>query len=172
MISQNREKEAIPIVGSKKITAEKCTVETCWWKWKGCNFEDDKSPENIFLSKNFAANKKVFMCASTIIIHFKLNINTDFNLISDPFGARSSVASYSSKVEALDEIFYKSWTSYSPRLINSQTLPCAECIEQYFKSASNSKEECGRRLFLTDFMSGKARRLLSSDLTVFALFSK
>ena len=61
-----------------------------------------------FLSKNFAANKKEFMCASAIIIHFKLNSNTDFNLISDPFGARSSVASYSSKVEALDEIFYKS----------------------------------------------------------------
>ena len=60
-----------------------------------------------FLSENFfAANKKEFMCASTI--HFKLNSNTDFNLISDPFGARSSVASYSSKVEALDEIFYKS----------------------------------------------------------------
>ena len=106
MISQNREKEAIPKVGSMKITAEKCMLRRADENEKAVILKMINRLK--FLSKNFAANKKEFMCASAIIIHFKLNSNTDFNLISDPFGARSSVASYSSKVEALDEIFYKS----------------------------------------------------------------
>ena len=59
------------------------------------------------------------------------NSNTDFILISDPSGSGSDVAMYSSKAEALDsnitmkimmrEISHKSWTSYSLRLISSDS---------------------------------------------------
>ena len=106
MISQNRERGDSKSGGKIKLSQRNVLLRRA-----------DENEKAVILkmincltlsSKNFAANKKEFMCTTTIIIHFKLNSNTDFNLISDPFGARSSVASYSSKVEALDEIFYKS----------------------------------------------------------------
>ena len=50
------------------------------------------------------------------------------------------------------------------------TLTRAERIEQYFKSTSNSKEAV-RVPFIPLRLHEKARRLLSSDLTVYALFS-
>ena len=97
MISQNREKEAIPIVDSKEITAEKCMLRRADENEKAVILKMINRLK--FLSKNFAANKKEFMCASTIIIHIKLNSNIDFDLISDPFGARSFVASYHQKLK-------------------------------------------------------------------------
>ena len=74
MISQNREKEAIQrkephrnVLLRRADENEKAVILKMINRLK-------------ILSKNFAANKKEFMCASTIIIHFKLNSNTDFNL--------------------------------------------------------------------------------------------
>jgi hypothetical protein len=56
--------------GFRENTRRVMYCETCWWKWKGCNFEDDKSSE-IFVEE---------FCCKQERIHVRVFDNYSFQV--------------------------------------------------------------------------------------------